>query len=1016
MGRKALASIVLIVLFAGGVLWWRSHHPVFAPPTTPAPAPATATAATSGEVVQSQEQLQDDIIKHGVTPERAKLLFSLVVIPLPGVSIPPDIKRDPTQFDGTPAATYLMSVWDTLTPEQRKVAERRLGLRSSSPSPSSSSAASVALMRASFITDGPPQKPLFNYGQLLKEADAELATFFNVPYIPFDYEVDFYDPPDNGTEWALTLSWGFFDILTRTWVKNQTGTCHVRVFDELFEGASELDARAVMYHEMTHCYQQWAIKDLMDWKSASDWIKEGEATWVMAQRVPGGSNAIAKYWTAYVNSPAKAYSDRAYDGLGVFGHLSDLLGSDAVWPRLLPAVTRAVGKNDAAALNFLIQGNEDLFLSSWGSSYFLTNSKLQWTMSGPGHPPATGYTPGKQPLNKDTNTVLDAAAWQARIVTLSGDAELAIVSLLTGSGRLHDEGFGLDTRLDTSGGLAVCVRSDQCKCPDGSPGASTNIKPAKFPLSVGIEGGESGAQLLVIGRPLDFYCKQPDPKQPGSPGGGGGGGGENPPQPAPRPDYGQSQGDTHLETFDGLRYDFQVVGEYTLVRSTKDDFIIQVRQVPALKSRTVTINQAIATRIGDKRITISMEDAHPVLRVDGTIVADTDTIPALTGGSIVPATTMYGTAFLLGWADGTTVRVEQLGARVLNIRVKPSAARHGALAGLLGDNDGSPANDLIGTGDASLGLQPTPEVITHALADRWRIAEHESLFDYLPGQSTATFTDPTFPDALVDPEHVANREEAEQRCRESGITDLHLLHDCVLDYAMTNDFLFTSAYSHAQQVLAARAHALKPAAGTTSTGVLRTETMEATVTDAKSKPSFQFNAQAGDIVWIGQPDCTDNYIVWLAAPNRKSWGPACGIGRLVLPATGTYVLTPPAYRSEIPLGAYHIPVRFIRPDIHRPAAYGDILSGMIERGTHDVYTFTGHAGDIVRVSGEGCELSFSVTSIIDPQGHDSLGPLCRSGADARLKQDGTYQLIINGSDGGWGPYHFVLQGASLGTK
>src|SRR5690348_12772871 len=138
MRRKGAASIVLIMLFAGGVLWWRWHHPLVAPQTATAPAPASATAAASGEVVQSQAQLQDDIIKHGVTPERAKLLFSLVVIPLPGVTIPPGIKRDPTQFDGTPAATYLMSVWDTLTPEQRKVAERRLGLQSSSPSSSPS--------------------------------------------------------------------------------------------------------------------------------------------------------------------------------------------------------------------------------------------------------------------------------------------------------------------------------------------------------------------------------------------------------------------------------------------------------------------------------------------------------------------------------------------------------------------------------------------------------------------------------------------------------------------------------------------------------------------------------------------------------------------------------------------------------------------------------------------------------------------------------------------------------------
>ena len=96
-------------------------------------------------------------------------------------------------------------------------------------------------------------------------------------------------------------------------------------------------------------------------------------------------------------------------------------------------------------------------------------------------------------------------------------------------------------------------------------------------------------------------------------------------------------------------------------------------------------------------------------------------------------------------------------------------------------------------------------MVTHALADAWRLAPAASLFDYLPGQSAATFTDKTFPDAFVDPSRVPNRGEAERRCREEGITDQRLLDNCILDYAVTSDFLFASAYGHEQQVLAARA-------------------------------------------------------------------------------------------------------------------------------------------------------------------------------------------------------------------
>ncbi len=50
-------------------------------------------------------------------------------------------------------------------------------------------------------------------------------------------------------------------------------------------------------------------------------------------------------------------------------------------------------------------------------------------------------------------------------------------------------------------------------------------------------------------------------------------------------------GDTHVTTFDGVHYDLQAVGEFTLVRSTKDDFLVQTRQVPATGSRTASVNQ-----------------------------------------------------------------------------------------------------------------------------------------------------------------------------------------------------------------------------------------------------------------------------------------------------------------------------------------------------------------------------------------------------------------------------------------
>ena len=241
----------------------------------------------------------------------------------------------------------------------------------------------------------------------------------------------------------------------------------------------------------------------------------------------------------------------------------------------------------------------------------------------------------------------------------------------------------------------------------------------------------------------------------------------------------------------------------TQLEEFEDDFIIQTRQVPPRGLRNVSVNQAVATKIGDHRVTIQLENGTSILRVDGT--PTTDPSVRLSAGSITRTETVYGITYTLAWEDGTKARIAQLGGRALNVTVKPSASRAGALAGLLGDDDGSPDNDLIGGAGAKLGLQPSMQDLTHGFADAWRIAQGSSLFDYQPGQSTATFTDPTFPDSSADPEHVPDRATAERHCREMGITDQRLLDNCIVDIAMTSDFLFASSYSQAQQVLAARA-------------------------------------------------------------------------------------------------------------------------------------------------------------------------------------------------------------------
>src|SRR5262244_2072070 len=97
MGRKVAALVAAIVLVTGLALWFRfrSRSTPAAPASQPA-APAAANAPKGD--VQSQRQLARLLGRGDVTPARAKLYFSLVFGPLPGVTIPDGIARDRGDF------------------------------------------------------------------------------------------------------------------------------------------------------------------------------------------------------------------------------------------------------------------------------------------------------------------------------------------------------------------------------------------------------------------------------------------------------------------------------------------------------------------------------------------------------------------------------------------------------------------------------------------------------------------------------------------------------------------------------------------------------------------------------------------------------------------------------------------------------------------------------------------------------------------------------------------------------
>ncbi|MGP8097585.1 MAG: VWD domain-containing protein [Steroidobacteraceae bacterium] len=959
----------------------------------------------------SQRQLQADILQQGITFERAKLLFSIMLGPLPEVEVPPG-DRDLSDFDGTLAVAYIAKYWDSLTPEQRAAAARLIHI---GPPPNEPRVA-----RASLLPELPSPRflkaanqPAFDYDSLAEDASVTLAAFLQVPPMRYTVTPDYGPPP--GTEYAHTWSWFYsYTYPNKPKIMYPDG-CEITIHNRRFESLPDYDAKAIVTHEMFHCFQQRTSGSPDAQYSLPAWIVEGEPTWAMAVVVPQVDNTImGDKWPDYLNKPTQGYQTRSYDAVGLFGHLSDVAGDAVVWPRLLPLVTLGKNGNDTAAFNALLQAQAVPYFTSWGSSYFRVSDKTPWNILGPGTPPPSSLAPTQVAVNSGSDEALaPALSYEGRQFQLTGSPDLLVVSLLSGYGRLHDANFALDTALDISGPLALCLKTSGCKCPDGSPGASMSTKRATMPLSIGINGGETTAVVGVIGYSLDRFCPQPEPQTsaslpPGTRGAGGGGGGGGEDEPPP----GGSVGDTHLTTFDGLHYDFQVIGEYTLVRSTRDELLVQVRQVPVRGPKVASVSQAVACRVGSQRVTITLENNTPVVRVDGSIVSGE--LPRLKSGSLAGSSSSFGGVYQISWPDGTRARIAQI-TNTLNVYVFPKAARRGALEGLLGNFDGSPDNDLVADG-RGLGTNFTRDDINHTLANAWRVDQGASLFDYAPGQSSRSFIDPQFPAKDAEAGSISDRQSAEKTCRDNGITDQHLLDDCILDLAVTNDLVFGLQYAHAQRVLAMRTLL---AAG--KSGPIRETIWMTGAAESGQGSEFQFDARAGDVIWIAPPDCTDRSVfLQLHDPSGALVGSneaGCEFGWAELPASGTYTFRATAVDPEESAKGWRIPIRFVRPTRRAAVVPGQMISGTIEeRGARDYYSLEAKQGDLIRISGEACQLGNLTANILDDQGLRRFSLGCGGGSanSFRVERDGRYELVINWDNrGGTGPYRFVFQQGKL---
>ncbi|GAB3997255.1 hypothetical protein GCM10028807_41970 [Spirosoma daeguense] len=250
----------------------------------------------------------------------------------------------------------------------------------------------------------------------------------------------------------------------------------------------------------------------------------------------------------------------------------------------------------------------------------------------------------------------------------------------------------------------------------------------------------------------------------------------------------RSWGDPHLISLDGVKFDFQAMGEFVAIKSTTDKFEVQVRYGAPGQS-SVTYNQAIAVNTGADIVSFELNKSYLYANQQKINLTQLEGKPyPLSGGSALMKTN-NGVLII-------TPNNDQILCKGRDFEFQPADNRKGKLIGLFGNYDGNMSNDGRTRDNKVINLL-RPDELYPAFADSWRITQTESHFFYENGATTETYTDRAKPNDRqpYSSLSLADRQKAEALCRQAGVIREPELSNCILDVAITGDATYATLAS-----------------------------------------------------------------------------------------------------------------------------------------------------------------------------------------------------------------------------
>lgn len=269
---------------------------------------------------------------------------------------------------------------------------------------------------------------------------------------------------------------------------------------------------------------------------------------------------------------------------------------------------------------------------------------------------------------------------------------------------------------------------------------------------------------------------------------------------------GRSNGDPHMKTFDGEKYDFQTAGEYELVNSKFSRMNIQTRQVR--HNSNISVNAAAVMNVNGDIVSVYAQDfpdekTTKSIRINGEVYEDDRQDYFLKNGGVIRYTK---DRHVIHWPSGEQVHAKARafsGSSLLDIDVFVPTCELNTYTGLLSDVTRTPEfsvpseagaragvfnrnqefNAVFGAGRHETANQTRDRQFLQFMAEnfgeRYTVDTDRSMFEVPMGPVPPELK---FPETYITLTDLTDEqiEEALEECRAAGVAEEDLM-DCVYD-------------------------------------------------------------------------------------------------------------------------------------------------------------------------------------------------------------------------------------------